>query len=376
MKINFCSLPFLDSGYENTIDFENLQSQINFFKSKTLFSLDVNVKPDSLRDSVTIKGELGKFNGVDYIWINSSEENNRINYYFVVGKEYVTRGNTTLYLQLDVFQTYLFNYNILESFVDRCHVPRWVDGFPTLHTIDEGLDMGEIQQLGEPVKICGFNDSIVITSTVPLGKLPNVGGSIGGSGDCWENGQLSPQGFRFIKGFEGFAPNQYQDSGGYWTIAYGVTKHGEPDIYSELVSMQPVPEEKGAMISYDLKTKRYGIPILDTVKAMGITRQCQFDALLSVAYNCGVGAITGSNSLTNAIAQNPNDESVIRPIWENFKVTSNGIPLNGLKARRKQECNLYFGLETEIRPIGLINTSGYVSGTVIDNNGNGWLPNG
>lgn len=375
MKINFCSLPFLDSGYENTIDFENVDSQINYFKNKTVFSIDINQKPDSMRDSVTIQSPINRFNDIDYIWCETNL--GRINYFFVTGKEYATGDNTTLYLQLDVFQTYLFNYKILESFVDRCHVPRWIDGFPTLHTIDEGLDMGEIEQYGDPIKIADFNDSIVITSTVPIGKVPNVGGGgTGGSGNCWESGQLSPKGFRFIKGFEGFAPREYQDSGGYWTIAYGVTKHGEPDIYSQLVGMQPVPEEKGAMISYDLKTKRYGVPILDSVKGMGITQQCQFDALLSVAYNSGNGSITGSNSLTNAIAKNPNDESTIRPVWENFKVTSNGILLPGLVARRKQECNLYFNQEVEIRPIGLINTSGGISGTVTDNNGDGWLPSG
>lgn len=375
MKINFCSLPFLDSGYENTIDFENVDSQINYFKNKTVFSIDINQKPDSMRDSVTIQSPINRFNDIDYIWCETNL--GRINYFFVTGKEYATGDNTTLYLQLDVFQTYLFNYKILESFVDRCHVPRWIDGFPTLHTIDEGLDMGEIEQYGDPIKIADFNDSIVITSTVPIGKVPNVGGGgTGGNGNCWESGQLSPKGFRFIKGFEGFAPREYQDSGGYWTIAYGVTKHGEPDIYSQLVGMQPVPEEKGAMISYDLKTKRYGVPILDSVKGMGITQQCQFDALLSVAYNSGNGSITGSNSLTNAIAKNPNDESTIRPVWENFKVTSNGILLPGLVARRKQECNLYFNQEVEIRPIGLINTSGGISGTVTDNNGDGWLPSG
>ncbi|MGV7535252.1 hypothetical protein PJM52_28880, partial [Mycobacterium kansasii] len=59
-----------------------------------------------------------------------------------------------------------------------------------------------------------------------------------------------------------------------------------------------------------------------------------------------------------------------------FKVTSNGIQLPGLVARRKQECNLYFGQEAEMRPIGLINTSGNVSGTVTENNGDGWLPTG
>lgn len=180
MKINFCSLPFLDSGYENTIDFENIESQISYFQNKTVFIEDINVKPDSIRDSITIKSDINRFRDIDYIWYDTG--NLRMYFYFVVAKEYTTGGNTTLYLQLDVFQTYLFNYKILESFVDRCHVPRWVEGFPTLHTIDEGLDMGEIEQVGQPIKIADFNDSIVITSTVPIGKVPNVGGGSGGGG--------------------------------------------------------------------------------------------------------------------------------------------------------------------------------------------------
>lgn len=185
---------------------------------------------------------------------------------------------------------------------------------------------------------------------------------------------MSSKGFRFIKGFEGFAPRAYQDSAGYWTICYGVTKHGEPDIYASLIAKQPVSEEEGAKVSYKLKNERYGAKIVNAVKALGCTNQNQFDALCSLAYNCGTGVVTGSNSLTNAIKSNPNDESVIRPIWEKFYVTAGGQYLPGLAARRKQECNLYFGKSVEMRSIGLINTSGGISGTVTENNGNGWLP--
>lgn len=184
MEINFCSLPFLDSGYENTIDFESLDSQKNYFLSKTLFTIDINVKPDSIRDSVSINEDISKFNDVDYLWFIGY---GRRNFYFVNGKEYINPKNTVLYLQLDVFQTYMFNYKTLDSFVDRCHVPRWVDGFPTLHTIDEGLEMGEIEQVGEPIKIADFNDSIIITTTAPIGKLKSStsggGGGGGGTGD-------------------------------------------------------------------------------------------------------------------------------------------------------------------------------------------------
>lgn len=185
---------------------------------------------------------------------------------------------------------------------------------------------------------------------------------------------MSSRGFRFIKGFEGFAPRAYQDSAGYWTICYGVTKHGEPDIYASLIAKQPVNEEEGAKVSYKLKNERYGAKIVNAVKALGCTNQNQFDALCSLAYNCGNGVVTGSNSLTNTIRKDPNNESAIRSVWENFYVTAGGQYLPGLAARRKQECNLYFGKSVEMRSIGLINTSGNVSGTVSDNGGNGWLP--
>lgn len=204
--------------------------------------------------------------------------------------------------------------------------------------------------------------------------LPNTGVGGGGDGDGWEDGRLSRSGFRFIKGFEGFAPNRYQDSGGYWTIAYGVTLHGESSIYNQLVSESPISEERGARVSYDLKNKNYGARILNAVKALGCTTQYQFDALCSLAYNCGTGVVTGSNRLMNAIAKDPTNESVIRPIWQDFYVTSNGIHLNGLVARRKQECNMFFNKPFEVRSIGRIGSSGNVVGTVTENNGDGWLP--
>ena len=173
---------------------------------------------------------------------------------------------------------------------------------------------------------------------------------------------------------EGFGKFAYQDSGGYWTIAYGVTLHGEKDIYNQLKAKEPVDEEEAAKISYDLKNSRYGLKILDTCKKIGVTKQCQFDALVSLAYNGGVGSVTGDNSLMRAIANNINDEATIRPIWESFKVTSNGIPLNGLKALRKEQCNMFFGQEFEIRPISIIMADGSYNGYVTENDGNGWLP--
>ena len=375
VTVKLTSLPFLTPSYEHVMDFESYDSKMNYFNKLNSLSYYVEIKTDGMRTTVTIPEQIDDLLGADYLWYTSlGADNKRAKsyFYFITNKQYETMSTTTLTLELDVWTTYHNNLLYWDSFIDRCHVPRWLDGMPTQHTIDEGLDMGELQQYGTPEKIADFNDSIVITSTVPLGKVPNVsGGQVGGSGNCWEEGKASPQGFRFLKGFEGFASREYQDSGGYWTIGYGTTKHGEPDVYSQLASKQPITEEEGARVSYDLLQKNYGLHILDAVKVLGCNNQNQFDALLSVAYNSGNGSVTGSNSLTQAIAKNPNDESTIRPIWESFKVTSNGIPLEGLRLRRIQECNMYFGKEVEIRPIGLIGSGGNVTGTL---EGDGWLP--
>lgn len=373
-EICLCNIPFLDVNYENVINFKNKNDMVNYFNARTNKRLNLNIRYDTSLNNITIPIPVQDLNNCNYLFFK--DVTNKYYFYFVLDKQIKNTENTILYLKLDVFSTYQFDVRYLDSFIDRCHSNRWTsDNFPILNTVDENLDYGEIIQLYPSETIVKFNDSVVITSTVPLGKIQSSNGSGGGqggveSGNCWEKGELSSKGFRFIKGFEGYAPNAYQDSGGYWTICYGVTKHGEPDIYNKLVGMSPVPEIEGAKVSYDLKNKRYGLAILDAVKSLGCNNQGQFDALLSLAYNSGNGSVTGSNSLTNAIAKNPEDESTIRPIWENFKVTSNGIPLNGLKLRRIQECNMYFNKDVEMRPIEIINGRG----TVTENNGNGWLP--
>lgn len=198
--------------------------------------------------------------------------------------------------------------------------------------------------------------------------------SSGGTRAYWEDGKMSATCFRFIKGMEGFGKYAYQDSAGYWTIAYGVTAIGEKDVYDKLKAQTPLDETIGAKESWEVMNKNYGKKILTAFKKLGCNNQNQFDALCSLAYNGGVGSITGDNTLTRAIKKNPNDETAIRTAWEKFKITAGGEVLKGLKIRRKNECNMYFGKSVEMRPITTINANGSYGKTITANNGNGWLP--
>ncbi len=362
-------IPFLDSSYTNVCDFNSYEEQFNFYNQYKLFEIECNVKYDTNRTEVTIKKPYLEAKQVDYILI---EETGGQNYwYFVEDREVQNDNITTLFLTLDVWSTYHINNRYMNSFVERCHVPRWDNnGRPTKHLLDEGLDTGELI-LKETETIYNFTESIIVASSVPIGKISTGGG--GGGGD-WEQGVPTVDLFRFLKGYEAYAPYSYQDSGGYWTIGYGVTLHSEPDLYNELKALEPVPEQKCAEVMWDLLKLNYAQPIVSACQNLGITQQQQFDALTSLAYNSGTGSITGNNQLTTAIQQDPLNEDKIRPIWENFKVTSGGVPQPGLVLRRKAECNIYFQNSFEMRDIPVLNSSGAIVGTVTENDGNGWLP--
>lgn len=410
-----------DNNYDYVKTFQTKDEQTNYFNGLNSLILDDTnyIKEHTNIIKVPFSYDYLVTEGVNYVLFNNGYKDI---FAFIIEKEYISEEVTKLIYEIDVIQTYMFDFTIKNSFVERMNC-----SINEISDFDEGLEIGEHTIIGEVANMPKlykwfamfngikqqqllFNSNNVLTGVTdlpsptlkPLTEIDGIqyplhfmqlqtnyaeptftnievddnvieNGDITIDGD-FTDGILSRNGFRFIKGYEGFAPIRYQDSGGYWTIAYGVTLHGEKDIYNRLVSLEPVSEEEAAKVSYQLKNERYASKIKERCKELGVTKQCQFDALVSLAYNCGTGVVLNDNSLTRAIKQNINDETTIRGIWENFYTSSNGIQLNGLKLRRKQECNMFFNKAFEIRKIAIINSRGGISGSVQDNGGNGWLP--
>lgn len=409
-----------DNNYDYIKTFKSKSEQNNYFNSLPCITIsdDNYIKEHINSFKIPYSYDYLVSEGINYIIFNNGYKDI---YAFIYEKEYISEEVTKINYEIDVIQTYMFDFTIDNSFIERkvCSINEISD-------FDENINIGEHVVEGEVLTLekdyeyfAMFNglkeqelifennvlkDVIEIPSPtmkpstdidgIPYPiyfmkllseyeepiisdiEIPSQGtvGGIGNGGTFEGIGTISREGFRFIKGYEGFAPRQYQDSGGYWTIAYGITLHGEKEIYNELVAKQPITETEGAQISYRLKNENYASKIAQRCIELGITKQYQFDALVSVAYNCGVGVILNNNSLTNGVRDHKDNESILRPIWENFYTTSNGTQLSGLVKRRKQECNMFFNKEFEIRPIPLVTSSGGISGTVTDNNGDGWLP--
>lgn len=156
---------------------------------------------------------------------------------------------------------------------------------------------------------------------------------------------ISNKGLDLIKYFEGFRDEAYKDGGGIWTIGYGTTcypdktKVKEHDHCSESQAQE--------WLLNDVANAVNGVNKLTFNQPLN---QDQFDALVSFAYNLGLGALSQS-TLYMMARQNPDDIRIYKyeedhpahtsefTKWVNIK----GRMVKGLLTRRKAEADLYCG---------------------------------
>ena len=138
--------------------------------------------------------------------------------------------------------------------------------------------------------------------------------------------QTSEQGIALIKQCEGFSAKPYLCPAGKNTIGYGhVIRPGE---YFNIIS-EPDAEK---LLMNDVKEPEQAINRLVTAEI----NQNQFDALVSFIYNVGAAAFENSTMLRLINAENP-----IASAQFDRWVYANGMPLNGLIARRAAEKALF-----------------------------------
>lgn len=139
--------------------------------------------------------------------------------------------------------------------------------------------------------------------------------------------KTSDKGIDLIKRFEGFESNPYLCPAGKWTIGYGWT-HGVTK------ESKPITEAEATKLLAD-GLANYEIGVLDCVDVD--LQQCEFDALVSFAYNLGVHALRGSTLLKKL---NEGDYEGAADQFLRWN-KANGQVLAGLTRRREAERELF-----------------------------------
>jgi lysozyme len=146
---------------------------------------------------------------------------------------------------------------------------------------------------------------------------------------------LSAQGARFIANFEGFRGDLYDDAAGHSTIGFGhLVHHGrtngsEPEEFRRGITRERALEllRQDAQKCADELTSSVRVPL----------SQQQFDALVSFAFNVGVGAFRDSTLLRELNAGHYDAVPAQLDRW----VKAGTRTLEGLVRRRKAEGVLF-----------------------------------
>lgn len=142
--------------------------------------------------------------------------------------------------------------------------------------------------------------------------------------------------YKIIKQFEGCRLKAYKDSVGVWTIGYGTTYY--PDGSKVKEGDKCNQEQAEFYLKYHVLEFSYKVDVSVNIITEWVN-QNQFDALVSFAYNLGLGALRKS-TLYKKLMINPNDKSIESEFLKWNK--AGGKVLNGLTKRRQAESDLYF----------------------------------
>lgn len=139
--------------------------------------------------------------------------------------------------------------------------------------------------------------------------------------------KTSPTGISFIEAWEGCKLTAYQDIVGIWTIGVG---HTGPEVVR---GKRITQAEADAILAADLV--RFERAINAEVKVP--LTQNQFDALVSLAFNIGVGAFSKSTLLRKLNAHDFVGAAKAFLSWNR----AGGKVSNGLTKRREAEMNVF-----------------------------------
>ena len=178
-KVYLLDVP-LENDYKNTLYFANATAQQTYFQGKVISSFSYNDFTYQRKDQIIrVPTHYDNIYKCNYVMYQNSAYSNKWFYAFVTDLEYINDGRTDLHIETDVIQTWLFDYQVKASFVEREHVSSDTVG---QHTLPENVQLGEyIINSHSRVDELRNNLKLVIGSTVaPSDLIKLYGGNYNG----------------------------------------------------------------------------------------------------------------------------------------------------------------------------------------------------
>ena len=129
----------LENDYKNQLTFTNASAQSTYFAStiQKTYSNYTYVKKDNY---IQVSDNIDTIIECNYLYYVNTGFTTKKYYCFITRMEYINENCTRIYFETDVFQTWQFQIQYTQSFVEREHVN---DDTIGLHTVPEMVEKGE-----------------------------------------------------------------------------------------------------------------------------------------------------------------------------------------------------------------------------------------
>ena len=138
-NITLVNVPW-DNNYQNVRNFNDIGAQTTYFSN--LFPRINFEEYTYLRKGSSIRVGVGVDEIREYNYLYYNNGDGKTYYCFIEDYNYISENVTELIIKIDVYQTYMFEYTILKSFVEREHVTLSSDVAGN-YTFPEELETGE-----------------------------------------------------------------------------------------------------------------------------------------------------------------------------------------------------------------------------------------
>lgn len=164
----------LDISYQHTINFiegstgSPREVQRRYFESLVKYTLLDYSYVRRERRFVQVDKKFDELDDINYLFFNADAVRGTKTYYcFVTDREYVNDNLTRLYFEIDVMQTYLYDFKFQPSFITQAHVDRWdANHKPIYSKTEEGLNYGSEYITEAAYRIAPSGGLLIDPSTV------------------------------------------------------------------------------------------------------------------------------------------------------------------------------------------------------------------
>lgn len=165
--IYLCKGVRLNNKYDHTIYFSHSDVQEDYFRDKvdrTLTGYTYIRRTWKLK----VQASMESARQWSYLFFRNNGVHGKIYYYFINQIEYINDNTVELSIEMDVMQTYMFDWTLLPCYVEREHSE--TDEIYE-NTVDEGLDVGDYVNAKHETIDFTSDICIMVASTIDINKF-------------------------------------------------------------------------------------------------------------------------------------------------------------------------------------------------------------